>query len=81
MLKIKLDRLGKSTHTCLMNKEQTLPTVVRSSSTPYERLLTAVHNETRSVMFEVGMSYDDTLDLVLNGIKDNLTTFNNNINK
>ena len=32
-------------------------------------------------MFEVGMSYDDTLDLVLNGIKDNLTTFNNNINK
>jgi hypothetical protein len=49
---------------------------VNHSSPSYVKLLTAVHNETRTVMLEVGMSYEDTLDLVLNGIKDNLTTFN-----
>jgi len=53
------------------------PQVNRMPSTPYDRMLTLVHQEARSIMFESMITYEDALNYTLERLKEELLEINN----
>ena len=53
------------------------PQVNRMPSTPYDRMLTLVHQEARSIMFESMITYEDALNYTLERLKGELLEINN----
>jgi hypothetical protein len=48
------------------------PQVNRMPSTPYDRMLTLVHQEARSIMFESMITYEDALNYTLERLREEL---------
>jgi hypothetical protein len=46
-------------------------------STPYDRMLTLVHQEARTIMFESMITYEDALNYTLERLKGELLEINN----
>jgi len=53
------------------------PQVNRMPSTPYDRMLTLVHQEARSIMFESMITYEDALNYTLERLREELQEINN----
>jgi len=53
------------------------PQVNRMPSTPYDRMLTLVHQEARSIMFESMITYEDALNYTLERLREELLEINN----
>jgi len=53
------------------------PQVNRMPSTPYDRMLTLVHQEARTIMFESMITYEDALNCTLERLKQELLEINN----
>jgi hypothetical protein len=51
--------------------------VNRMPSTPYDRMLTLVHQEARSIMFETMITYEDALNYTLERLREELLEINN----
>jgi hypothetical protein len=49
----------------------------RMPSTPYDRMLTLVHQEARSIMFESMITYEDALNYTLERLREELLEINN----
>jgi len=53
------------------------PQVNRMPSTPYDRMLTLVHQEARTIMFESMITYQDALNYTLERLREELLEINN----
>jgi len=53
------------------------PQVNRMPSTPYDRMLTLVHQEARTIMFESMITYEDALNYTLERLREELLEINN----
>ena len=54
-----------------------LPNVDRMPSTPYDRMMTLVHQEARGLMFESMITYEDALNYTLERLREELLEINN----
>jgi len=59
------------------NGSMNLPNVDRMPSTPYDRMMTLVHQEARSLMFESMITYEEALHYTLERLKEELLEINN----
>ena len=53
------------------------PQIDRMPSTPYDRMMTLVHQEARSIMFESMITYEDALNYTLERLREELLEINN----
>jgi len=53
------------------------PQVNRMPSTPYDRMMTLVHQEARTIMFESMITYEDALNYTLERLREELLEINN----
>jgi len=53
------------------------PQIDRMPSTPYDRMMTLVHQEARSIMFESMTTYEDALNYTLERLREELLEINN----